>query len=283
MYTVKKITIMKKKTLVLVISLVCLLGFSLIAFISKYLIVAIVASVISVSAIAGSSTYYIVSKKKEPVSNISDKKREKYINYTFPERGKSIESPSSRKKIKSPKKSFPKPKVTFKPETPIIDEEVEIESEKVPVTCVVHKGPIKGTSFICPHCKAIYCNECAVKLEINEERCWSCNHEIRVYISDPDKAEVHFLTAEQIAGDIVDSHPLIRRFVESNMTIDQIPEVAKYEFSVLREKDFEKINLLLLSNEEKRKFIEELLWLNPDERDLILDEMLTTQQLYDKS
>ncbi|MBN1801820.1 MAG: hypothetical protein JW891_09960 [Candidatus Lokiarchaeota archaeon] len=272
---------MKRKSLALVILFGCLLGFSLIAFINKFLIVGIVASVVSVSAVVGSSTYYVASKKKNALSGISSKKRQKYLNYTFPTRRR-YEEPSP-KKLKSPKKRSPKPKITFEPERNTPEEEIQIDAERVPFTCVVHKGPIKGASFICPHCKAMYCNECAEKLEINLERCWSCNHEIRVYISDPDKIELPLQSAEQIAGDIVNSHPLIKIFTESDVKIEQIPEVAKYEFSVLREEDFKKIDSLSLSTEEKRKFMEEILWLDPDERDLILDEMIKTQHLYDKS
>jgi hypothetical protein len=40
--------------------------------------------------------------------------------------------------------------------------------------CVVHKGPIKGANYSCPHCNTFYCLACASALAKNGENCWSC-------------------------------------------------------------------------------------------------------------
>ena len=40
--------------------------------------------------------------------------------------------------------------------------------------CLVHKGPIKGHNFICPHCGAYYCLKCYEALTEIENECWSC-------------------------------------------------------------------------------------------------------------
>ncbi|HME53728.1 MAG TPA: hypothetical protein VKM55_15985 [Candidatus Lokiarchaeia archaeon] len=41
--------------------------------------------------------------------------------------------------------------------------------------CTVHKGPIKGLTYMCPNCSSIYCTECAQALFNNNETCWVCH------------------------------------------------------------------------------------------------------------
>ena len=40
--------------------------------------------------------------------------------------------------------------------------------------CLVHKGTIKGMSYICPDCGAYYCVKCYNALKDAENECWSC-------------------------------------------------------------------------------------------------------------
>jgi len=40
--------------------------------------------------------------------------------------------------------------------------------------CLVHKGAIKGMSYICPDCGAYYCVKCYNALKDAENECWSC-------------------------------------------------------------------------------------------------------------
>ena len=57
-----------------------------------------------------------------------------------------------------------------------IESEIKVEDQKF--TCIVHKGQIVGTVYICPNCKACYCLTCAYSLKANGEKCWNCNNEI---------------------------------------------------------------------------------------------------------
>ena len=59
-------------------------------------------------------------------------------------------------------------------------DESDIEVEKREYVCVVHKGIIKGTIFVCPDCQTIYCQKCAKFLEEKGEKCWSCESEIKL-------------------------------------------------------------------------------------------------------
>ena len=54
----------------------------------------------------------------------------------------------------------------------ITEDDIIISKEKQ--TCLVHKGPIRGYSFICPECGAFYCIKCVDAIIVIENACWSC-------------------------------------------------------------------------------------------------------------
>ena len=58
-----------------------------------------------------------------------------------------------------------------------IESEIKVEDQKF--ICVVHKGQIVGTVYICPNCKTCYCLTCAYSLKAKGEKCWTCNTEIK--------------------------------------------------------------------------------------------------------
>lgn len=56
--------------------------------------------------------------------------------------------------------------------------ESEMDLEEKDAICVVHKGTIVGTVYICPTCKSYYCLKCANALIEKGEKCWTCEREI---------------------------------------------------------------------------------------------------------
>ena len=58
----------------------------------------------------------------------------------------------------------------------ITEDDIIISKEKQ--TCLVHKGPIRGYSFICPECGAFYCIKCVDAIIVIENACWSCENPI---------------------------------------------------------------------------------------------------------
>ena len=54
----------------------------------------------------------------------------------------------------------------------------EVDIEEKEVICVVHKAPIVGTIYICPHCKTTYCYKCAKALQERGEKCWTCDQDL---------------------------------------------------------------------------------------------------------
>lgn len=56
----------------------------------------------------------------------------------------------------------------------ITEDDIIISKEKH--TCLVHKGSIRGYSFICPECGAFYCIKCIDAIIQIENACWSCEN-----------------------------------------------------------------------------------------------------------
>ena len=60
--------------------------------------------------------------------------------------------------------------------------EGDIKISKERLQCVVHKGPIKAFTFICPVCGTFYCAKCYEVVKKLENACWSCKNAL-----DPSK------------------------------------------------------------------------------------------------
>jgi hypothetical protein len=94
-------------------------------------------------------------------------------------------------KEKDHKKKKPKKKgssdSSVRPLTPEELEEVrktesELEINKPKFICIVHKGPIDGEIYLCPHCHTFYCEKCAKALKLQNEKCWACDNRITISI-----------------------------------------------------------------------------------------------------
>ncbi|MHA1682632.1 MAG: hypothetical protein ACTSUE_16965 [Promethearchaeota archaeon] len=58
--------------------------------------------------------------------------------------------------------------------------ESEVSAQLDVKTCIVHKGPIKGTNYSCPGCSVFYCLKCAQSLADKGEMCWSCGRPLEL-------------------------------------------------------------------------------------------------------
>ena len=58
----------------------------------------------------------------------------------------------------------------------ITEDDIIISKEKH--ICLVHKGSVKGYSFVCPECGAVYCIKCIDAIIKIENSCWSCESPI---------------------------------------------------------------------------------------------------------
>jgi tetratricopeptide (TPR) repeat protein len=86
--------------------------------------------------------------------------------------------PSSQDELKlKEKRKIPEHTVKEKIELEKLESELNIEEQQF--ICIVHKGQIVGTVYICPNCKTCYCLTCAYSLKANGEKCWVCNNEIK--------------------------------------------------------------------------------------------------------
>ncbi len=58
----------------------------------------------------------------------------------------------------------------------LTEEEISISKEKK--ICLVCKGRVSRTVYICPECEAFYCDNCSKALVNLENACWVCNYPI---------------------------------------------------------------------------------------------------------
>nr|MDO8083547.1 NosD domain-containing protein [Candidatus Sigynarchaeum springense] len=54
----------------------------------------------------------------------------------------------------------------------------QVTAFKEAKTCIVHKGPITGTIYVCPQCDSLYCLKCAKALKESGQQCWTCGIEL---------------------------------------------------------------------------------------------------------
>ncbi len=54
----------------------------------------------------------------------------------------------------------------------------EVTTFKQAKTCIVHKGPITGTIYVCPQCDSLYCLKCATVLKEAGQKCWMCGTDL---------------------------------------------------------------------------------------------------------
>ncbi|MHA1371934.1 MAG: hypothetical protein ACTSRA_19725 [Promethearchaeota archaeon] len=138
------------------------------------------------------------SKNKKLVSDVldgfgkeKDKKEEKEEenenNTTLPltiQPKKKIEVKKTEKLKQSTFVVPPDMELTPEEKREIQQTESEMDIEKSKFICVVHKGTIDGAVYICPKCQTFYCVKCANVLKDKGEKCWSCENEITIAISD---------------------------------------------------------------------------------------------------
>lgn len=81
-----------------------------------------------------------------------------------------------------------------------------------------------------------------------------------------------------IIEDYVDAMPSIEEYVESDESYKEIPIIDKYIFSILSKEELEKIDHIKLPKMDKILFIREMLYFNPEERELLIDNMLKNKE-----
>ena len=79
---------------------------------------------------------------------------------------------------------------------------------------------------------------------------------------------------EDIVGEYFEAMPYLKEYIESDKPYEDIPVVKDLIFSTIKPAELSKINLLSLSNFEKLEFLRELLYYDPDEREILIESML---------
>jgi len=93
-------------------------------------------------------------------------------------------------------------------------------------------------------------------------------------ISDKTAVKPSLKLIEEIKKDT----PFIKNYVDTNYQYEEVPKISDYIFSRLSLEEIKRIDLIELSNEEKKRFIKEILNLEPQERKQLIDDMLKNQE-----
>ncbi|MFX0069670.1 MAG: NosD domain-containing protein, partial [Candidatus Hermodarchaeota archaeon] len=153
--------------------------------------------------------------------------------------------------------------------------EAEMEIDKQKFICVVHRGTLYGSNiYLCKHCETFYCERCAKVLKLKGEKCWNCDNEIEIEITEKDQMTLLEKKAVDLIEEIINERKFIREFVNSNKNIGDFPQIKDQLFSLITPEELDKIDLIELSPEDKKRFIKELILLDLEEREEHLDEML---------
>jgi len=223
------------------------------------IIIVIVGSVALISYIRARQTKTKVSKKI-PAKTIGKEKTERQSQYTDP-----ALKPSALPQVRPPDilKAHKKaqklkeveeiaPALTEKEREELEKTEKEVDLQEPSVKCIVHRGEIQRNIYLCPKCRAFYCERCAKVLKLKGEKCWSCGNEIEITVSEKDKVELLDVKALDLLDEIRREYPLIDEYLTSDKSIEEIPELRTYIQNVIPEEELDELDKLKLSIEEKK-------------------------------
>ena len=255
------------------------------------IIIIIIGSAVGISGVS----FYSVKKrsktqKQSDLKKKAQQKKEAIAKKTWQEPSKPVEEvgkvtpivpkepkvPKVAKKGKKEEELLPvtTKEPTFREKLEMKKTEAELTVEKEKFTCIVHRGTILGNMYVCHECQSIYCDRCAKVLKVKGEKCWSCNADINVTVTESERKALLEKNALDIMHELISEVHILKDVIENKKKYEEKPEIYEYEFTIMTPKELEQIDLLDLSLEEKTELIKDLLSLKIDEREKLLDDIL---------
>lgn len=96
------------------------------------------------------------------------------------------------------------------------------------------------------------------------------------------KAKSIHKNVTNIIEDYYDAMPLIKKYMESEESYEDLSEMNKFIFSIFSQEELDKVNQLDLSKIDKIRFIREMLYFNANERKLLIEAMLNNRNNTDE-
>ncbi|MHA1150490.1 MAG: SBBP repeat-containing protein [Promethearchaeota archaeon] len=159
------------------------------------------------------------------------------------------------------------------------DTEKELNLQEVVDVCQVHRGPIKGISYICPKCRTKYCLRCATILAKKSEECWVCGETIQISL---EKKEIRVKFDEDKEKSLKSEGSILKVF-KGESIIEKLSSLNDINLTALSRNFFKQVELLEWEENDKFEFIKEMLALTPEEREEFLSEMLSESKLNESS
>lgn len=163
--------------------------------------------------------------------------------------------------------------LTAEEKAAIAQTESEMAVEKTKHICIVHKGAIKGAMYLCPECDTLYCMDCAKALRVKGEKCWACEAEIDLVITESEKVSDVPDNARDILLDLIKYDNGLQNAMNMELPFDQVPEIDDIDFTLINIEMLDIIDTFEWPFLKKQQFIKDLLALTPAEREILLREI----------
>ncbi len=261
-------------------------------FFTRYGIFIIFLSAIGISA----PTIYIMRSKMQK-AKLDKAKKLLELTEKAHEKKKSLQSKTFDAKLEiiaKPKiEAVPKKKIKQEIAQPVLTEAEEIKradeikkTEKEMVieqkndVCQVHKGLIKGITYVCPYCHTKYCLKCAKVLEEKAETCWVCQKPINISGEEHEKSlELDSIPQEVKSKDFIDNKAMID-YLEGENGTERFDILRTFEVTTVSKEFWEKLATLDWTEDTRKEFVLEMLSLPTVERMAILDEMIENDKKF---
>lgn len=145
--------------------------------------------------------------------------------------------------------------------------EEEMQVEKKQHVCIVHKGPIKGAIYLCPKCETFYCMTCARTLRIKGEKCWACEADIDVEVSN-----------SALLEELSQYDATFKKAMTSEKHFGEVSQLDNIEFSAIDPTILKRLDDLNLMLEKKAEIIKDLMGLSPAEQEVLFDSIFTKEE-----
>ncbi|MBN1801773.1 MAG: hypothetical protein JW891_09725, partial [Candidatus Lokiarchaeota archaeon] len=240
----------------------CLIEFSLSNSLQDMRFIIIVIIFLSIIGVSIPTGYIFLSKRKKKAREPLINTKSKFQHRVFPLKS-NLKDPKPDSLNKYGKiNNFTKVEQS-KPYNNQYSKNTQLESEvgiiENELNCQVHRGPIEGIIYVCPHCKAKYCYECALILAEKNENCWVCNNPLKL---------------KNIKTDF-DSISLFQR----HDGIETLLNMGEINLTALSKDFIDGVNDFDWDEEDKISFIEEMLALPPHKRMEYIEEMRKNQSI----
>ncbi|MBN1216715.1 MAG: hypothetical protein JXA99_14910 [Candidatus Lokiarchaeota archaeon] len=240
-------------------------------------------SILSIAGVAIPSTYFVLNYQKNKYSEKKAKNKKIKIQKTYLKK-KYFEKYTQLDKSKLPKSKIDSDKLTPIPmeiskeknelqtadhySKELVQRFMQEECHDFIDQCTMHKDKFDGPGYECYECHHKYCVKCAFTLAEKNVGCIICGKPIPFLFQKTKKKEIKLKEPQ------INISKLIEVFGVDNI-MEKINQ-SELDLTFFTKQFYDKFKNLELDSQEKALFLEDMLYLTPEERNYIIDKMITS-------